>query len=652
LGLTAALPTAVEAVNTCNTFAAIDYTAGPNFGLQGDTYRVKLSLFTGSVTGGTKVTVDRVRFNLDCTNGTAGQLACTDLGAIISYTGDATITTDCPTGWTTANAANSTSPNQVVLTASTPFDIPANTGSPSVPFCEVEFDVKIANLPSPAQTSVAQTAGFDQTQSDGACDNTLKATGTQSGSINLCPTCTNEECNTVSCNQAAGTCTVITPSNEGNACTGAAGTPNSCQREVCRTGTCVIETNPGQVGQACTFGTPVTNAECQQKLCAADGTCPVSNFNEGGTCDNASPAPNTCQKEICQSGVCNSVADAGKVGQACTFGTPVTNAECQQKLCAADGTCPVSNFNEGGTCDNASPPPTNPECQEQVCQSGACVVEDISPPPAVCVPQGCPTAFEGGGGVSLGAAGNFAILVLDSPSCSSQVILSAPATEIDGKVVICSGVTGDILKLKIDGKLLIQDDGSLLDIHSDVTVTGGIVFNADAAVSEACGVKNATPPPAFSDPGDCRDASTTAAGLACTQTLGDVTTSAQATFTGNGGVNVICINNVNLVKQTITFNGTAADRFIINISGPGVAGVQIFNNVTTVLNGVEPKQILWNVTAPGTTVSFFKPGATLAGTWLVPDGSFIQDHGRLDGTVCAGCTAKFHSGAVVSCPDP
>jgi hypothetical protein len=637
------------------------------------------------------------------------------------------------------------------LTAGTPFDIPANTGSPSVPFCELEFDVKIANLPSPAQASVAQTAGFDQTQSDGACDNTLKATGTQSGSINLCPTCTNEECNTVSCNQAAGTCTVITPSNEGNACTGAAGTPNSCQREVCRTGTCVIETNPGQVGQACTFGTPVTNAECQQKLCAADGTCPVSNFNEGGTCDNASPAPNTCQKEICQSGVCNSVTDAGKVGTACTFGTPVTNAECQQKLCAADGTCPVSNFNEGGTCDNASPaanfcqkeicqsgvcntvtdatkdgqtctfaspapntcqkeicqtgacvdvadptkvgtactfgtpvtnaecqqklcaadgtcpvsnfneggtcdnaspPPTNPECQEQVCQSGACVVEDISPPPAVCVPQGCPTAFEGGGGVSLGAAGNFAILVLDSPSCSSQVILSAPATEIDGKVVICSGVTGDILKLKIDGKLLIQDDGSLLDIHSDVTVTGGIVFNADAAVSEACGVKNATPPPAFSDPGDCRDASTTAAGLACTQTLGDVTTSAQATFTGNGGVNVICINNVNLVKQTITFNGTAADRFIINISGPGVAGVQIFNNVTTVLNGVEPKQILWNVTAPGTTVSFFKPGATLAGTWLVPDGSFIQDHGRLDGTVCAGCTAKFHSGAVVSCPDP
>src|SRR5882724_5913952 len=412
LGLTAALPTAVEAVNTCNTFAAIDYTAGPNFGLQGDTYTVKLSLFTGSITGGTKVTVNRVRFNLDCTDGTAGQLNCTDLGASISYTGDATITTDCPTGWTTGNAANSTSPNQVLLTASTPFDIPANTGSPSVPFCNVQFDVKIANLPSPAQASVAETAGFDQTQSDGACDNTLKATGTQSGSINLCPTCTNEECNTVTCDQSAGTCSVLTPSNEGNACTGAAGTPNSCQQEVCRTGACVIETNPAEIGQACTFGTPVTNAECQQKLCAADGTCPVTNFNENGTCDNASPAANSCQKEICQSGVCNSVADSSKVGTACTFGTPVSNAECQQKLCAADCTCPVTNFNEGGTCDNASPPPTNPQCQEQVCQSGACVVEDISPPPAVCVPQGCPNAFVGADGVTLGAAANFAVLEL------------------------------------------------------------------------------------------------------------------------------------------------------------------------------------------------------------------------------------------------
>src|SRR5206468_12945606 len=96
LGLTAALPTAVEAVNTCNTFAAIDYTTGPNFGLQGDTYRVKLSLLTGSITGGTKANVGRVRFNLDCTTGTPGPLNCTDLAAVLSYTGDRTNPNHCP----------------------------------------------------------------------------------------------------------------------------------------------------------------------------------------------------------------------------------------------------------------------------------------------------------------------------------------------------------------------------------------------------------------------------------------------------------------------------------------------------------------------------------------------------------------------------
>src|SRR5713101_1320994 len=91
VGLTAALPTAVEAISSCHVFTAIDYVAGPTFGLQGDTYKVKVSLFTGAISGGTKVTVNRVRFNLDCTDATLGLINCTDLGAIISYTGDSTI---------------------------------------------------------------------------------------------------------------------------------------------------------------------------------------------------------------------------------------------------------------------------------------------------------------------------------------------------------------------------------------------------------------------------------------------------------------------------------------------------------------------------------------------------------------------------------
>ena len=108
-------------------------------------------------------------------------------------------------------------------------------------------------------------------------------------------------------------------------------------------------------------------------------------------------------------------------------------------------------------------------------------------------------------------------------------------------------------------------------------------------------------------------------------------------------------DNINLVKKTITITGGASDGFIFNVTG---AGPHVLNNVQMVLNGVVSSQILWNVTALGTTVTAFKDPLLLAGTWLVPDGSFLMDHGRLDGSVIAGCTAKFHSGAFVNCPEP
>ena len=457
LGLTAALPTAVEAVNTCNTFIATDYVSGPNFGVVGDTFRVKLSLFTGTVTGGTKVTVNRVRFDLDCTNATTGSITCTDLGAIISYTGDSTITTSCATAWTTTSGNNSTSPNQVVFTAGTPFDIPPSTGTAAAPFCDLQFDVKIASLPSPAQPSIAETAGFDQTLSDGSCDNGLKASGSVSSSINLCPTCTNEECNTVTCNADLGTCTIKTPSNEGGACTTASSPPNECQKEICVTGictdvgdqakngnactfggtapecqhnvcnttdgtaTCVPVADAGQNGATCTTASPEANA-CQKEICASgvcnsvsnpaangqecnfgptpgecqtdvcsNGACVLANANEGSTCTTASPGPNTCQREICQGGTCNSVSNPAVNGQACEFGP--TPGECQADVCS-NGACVLVNANEGGACTTASPPPT--QCQEQVCQSGTCVDVNIEPPPDVCVPKKIPTLSEWG----------------------------------------------------------------------------------------------------------------------------------------------------------------------------------------------------------------------------------------------------------------
>ena len=116
---------------------------------------------------------------------------------------------------------------------------------------------------------------------------------------------------------------------------------------------------------------------------------------------------------------------------------------------------------------------------------------------------------------------------------------------------------------------------------------------------------------------------------------------------------MICINNINLTNATITIQGTASDRFIFNVTGPGVGSppTHILNNVKMNLVGVQPSQILFNVTAMNTTVSASKLETRLVGTWLVPNGSFLLDKARLAGSICAGCTVRIHSAAQLSCPE-
>ena len=64
---------------------------------------------------------------------------------------------------------------------------------------------------------------------------------------------------------------------------------------------------------------------------------------------------------------------------------------------------------------------------------------------------------------------------------------------------------------------------------------------------------------------DARAASMDAAGFTPTQTLGNINSS--TTITGSGGLNVISVNSVNLVKQTLTIAGSASDIFIFQRVG-------------------------------------------------------------------------------------
>src|SRR5438132_990412 len=219
----------------------------------------------------------------------------------------------------------------------------------------------------------------------------------------------------------------------------------------------------------------------------------------------------------------------------------------------------------------------------------------------------CPKAFTGGP-CSLGLADNFAILGLKG----ANLIISEGATKIIGDVGAGPMDTGTLLKSTVQGNLFI-DPTATLDIHSDFKVTGNVTSKdlspevADALAASAC-----------------------AANLPTTQSLGDITTA--TTITGNGGLNVIAVESVDIVKETLTISGGPNDIFIFN-----VAGDFIFNGSQMVLSGgVMANHILWNFPTAGSDILFFKPVAVANGTFLAPLRSYIQDHGQLNGAVIGG----------------
>jgi choice-of-anchor A domain-containing protein len=254
----------------------------------------------------------------------------------------------------------------------------------------------------------------------------------------------------------------------------------------------------------------------------------------------------------------------------------------------------------------------------------------------------CPNAFVGG--IDLGAAADFAILVLDSPSCTSSLLIGNQPTRVDGDIGVCAGVGGDVKQAKVDGDLIrdTTPPGTSLIVESSFQFSSGHgVLNQD--LSAACG--------AGVDPGDARDASTAASALTCDITLASIT--AATTFTATtatraDGFTVVCVTgNVSLTKKNITLNGNGSDVFVFNIGG----NVNLSSAKLVLSGGVTANHILWNATGNGATVNLVNDATAWSGTWLVPKGSFVLDHAQLTGAAIAGCTARFQSAALVNfCP--
>ena len=371
--------TPVHAASTCNTFIAFDYPTAANFTVPGETVRVQLTVGSGSIIGGTQVQMNRIRFDLDCNSGNPLALGCTDEGAIVEYGGDAFIQTNCtglsgPVSFSTGHG-ESTAPNQVVFTPSEPVFIPASTPN----FCTIEFDVTVlARSGDPTPDDIEQVAGFDVDQGDAACDNGLQSSGSQSGSLVLCPDCDDDnDCTADSCNQDTGECVndVAVVCNDNNACT---------------QDRCVPSTG------ACEYTDTVTPTCSTSDVCAPQVCDPAT-----GTCvDDDAPLSTPCEADgdECTIDHCDGEGN-------CVFLEDSDDPQCQPSECGenASGPCVVTVDDPPGTFDSLQDAVDSAKDGATIHVEGVCVenvliekrhdltIEGVPPTAEGCPPEGLTT---------------------------------------------------------------------------------------------------------------------------------------------------------------------------------------------------------------------------------------------------------------------
>src|SRR6266849_5220567 len=208
----AALPTPARAVtSTCNTFIAIGLNTPFNVMKVNDVATVSLTLGTGAIQNGTKVTINRVRYELDCV--APSFVGCADQGAIFEYEGDGTITTDCSgISWTSNVPAGGSATNEIVLSPSPGLMINAGNSA----FCSVSFGVKLLSLEPPAgptsdttplvSTACTDTDGNNCTTAGCEAD-PADATHGVCVQTHQTQTCTGDACTSSVCNTSTGACT-------------------------------------------------------------------------------------------------------------------------------------------------------------------------------------------------------------------------------------------------------------------------------------------------------------------------------------------------------------------------------------------------------------------------------------------------------------
>jgi len=115
-------------------------------------------------------------------------------------------------------------------------------------------------------------------------------------------------------------------------------------------------------------------------------------------------------------------------------------------------------------------------------------------------------------------------------------------------------------------------------------------------------------------------------------------------ITGNGGLNVIAVGDIDLSSGAATLEGTSDDIFVFNISGKfklsGGTAIQLSD-------GVVPAHVFYNFLGTGEDVAF-SGGSTAPGTFLAPERKVALSPGFVEGSVTAGHDISITSGGEVT----
>jgi hypothetical protein len=228
------------------------------------------------------------------------------------------------------------------------------------------------------------------------------------------------------------------------------------------------------------------------------------------------------------------------------------------------------------------------------------------------------TSFANAQPVNLGTAANYAVLGIQGTDLSMMNYI------VGGPVGICK-------------------NGSL-SLSSPVTINGNVVVNTGASQSGSGIIHGVTltNQNIAQAQTDAINAANAAAALTPTQTF--TTWNSAVTVTGNGGVNVIKVGSVNLGNgDNIVLNGTAADYWIINVTG----GFSLGGNASIKAGGTSTaSKILINIIGTGTNIAT-NAGNIIEGTFLAVSRS-ATFRSTMGPVIIGGPSVTFQLGGTIS----